>query len=116
MGPGGLVVKHPPANAGDIGWIRDLGKSHVHGGVTKPVGHNCWTCALELEGKTIEEARRALEPPALQQEKPHAVRSHLRLEGSPAEHSQRKALQQRKTQHSQGMQRTSIIFKITNNL
>ena len=27
--PGGLVVKNPPANAGDMGSIPGLGRSHV---------------------------------------------------------------------------------------
>ena len=27
--PGGLVVKNPPANAGDMGSIPDLGRSHM---------------------------------------------------------------------------------------
>jgi len=27
--PGGLVVKNPPANAGNMGSIPDLGKSHI---------------------------------------------------------------------------------------
>ena len=27
--PGGSVVKNPPANAGDMGLIPDLGRSHV---------------------------------------------------------------------------------------
>ena len=27
--PGGSVVKNPPANAGDMGWIPDLGTSHI---------------------------------------------------------------------------------------
>ena len=27
--PGGSVVKNPPANAGDRGWIHDPGKSHM---------------------------------------------------------------------------------------
>ena len=26
---GGSVVKNPPANAGDMGWIPDLGRSHI---------------------------------------------------------------------------------------
>ena len=27
--PGGSVVKNPPANAGDMGFIRGLGQSHM---------------------------------------------------------------------------------------
>ena len=27
--PGDLVVKDPPANAGDLGWILDVGGSHI---------------------------------------------------------------------------------------
>ena len=27
--PGGAVVKNPPANAGDSGWIPGLGRSHM---------------------------------------------------------------------------------------
>ena len=37
--PGGPVVKNPPANAGDMGLIPGLGRSHVLG-ATKPVCHN----------------------------------------------------------------------------
>ena len=37
---GGAVVKNPPANAGDMGWIpcREA---------MKPVRHSYWACALE---------------------------------------------------------------------
>ena len=27
--PGGVVVKNPPANAGDMGWRPGLGRSHM---------------------------------------------------------------------------------------
>ena len=37
--PGGEVVKNPPANAGHMGSIPDLGRSHMPG-ATKPVRHN----------------------------------------------------------------------------
>jgi len=45
--PGGPVVKDPPANAGDMGLIPGLGRSHVLG-ATKPVCHNYWACTLQL--------------------------------------------------------------------
>ena len=45
--PSGSVVKNPPANAGDVGLIPGLGRSHMKcGRTTKPVCHN-WACALE---------------------------------------------------------------------
>ena len=37
--PGCSVVKNTPANAGDIGSVPDLGRSHFHG-ATKPTSHN----------------------------------------------------------------------------
>ena len=36
--PGGLVIKNPPANAGDTGSTPGLGRFHM---VTKPVNHSC---------------------------------------------------------------------------
>jgi hypothetical protein len=44
--PGGSAVKNPPANAGDTGSVPNLGRSHVPLS-NKPMGHNCWACALE---------------------------------------------------------------------
>ena len=44
--PGGSVVKNPPANARNMGWIPDPGRSPCLG-AAKPVHHNCWVCALE---------------------------------------------------------------------
>ena len=38
--PGGLAVKNPPANAGDMDSIRDLERSTCCR-ATKPVCHNC---------------------------------------------------------------------------
>ena len=42
--PGGTVVKNPPANAGDMGSIPDLGGSHMprsnKARATRPVRHN----------------------------------------------------------------------------
>ena len=47
----GSVVKDPPANAENMGFIPDLGRSWVPDRVvhkaTKSVHHNYWTCALE---------------------------------------------------------------------
>ena len=44
--PGGLVVKSPPANAGDTGSIPGLGRSHMQR-KTKPLCRNYWAGALE---------------------------------------------------------------------
>ena len=39
--PGGLVVKNPPANVGDLGLIPGLGRFHMWG-ATKPECHSYW--------------------------------------------------------------------------
>ena len=41
-----IVVKNQPANAGDAGSIPGLGRFHTRE-TTKPMGPNCWACALE---------------------------------------------------------------------
>ena len=67
---GGSVVKNPPANAGDMGLIPDLGRSSCHR-ATKPMCHNCWACACVLEpGKCNTWSPSALRACALQPEKP----------------------------------------------
>ena len=38
--PGGSVVKNPPANAGDVGWIPGLGKT-PGGGYGNPLQYSC---------------------------------------------------------------------------
>ena len=53
--PGGSVVKNPPANAGDMGWIPGVGKSHMP--------QSDYTHGLQL----LSLCSRAWEP---QQEKP----------------------------------------------
>ena len=50
---GGPVVGNPPANAGDMGMIPGVGRSHVWEDPTfcqtvKPMYHNNRACALEL--------------------------------------------------------------------
>ena len=37
--PGGLVVKNPPVNVGDVGWIPGLGRSP--GGNGNPLQYSC---------------------------------------------------------------------------
>ena len=44
--PGGVVVKNPPASAGDTGSSPGLGRSHMPQS-NKPGRHNYWTCTLE---------------------------------------------------------------------
>ena len=44
--PGGTVVKNPPANAGDMG-SSPVREDPTCSRTAKPVGHNCWACALE---------------------------------------------------------------------
>ena len=44
--PGGLVVKNPPANAGDMGLI-PVQEDATCCGVTKSLRHKYWACALE---------------------------------------------------------------------
>ena len=44
--PGGAVVKNPPANAGDMGQAL-VREDPTCRGVTKPMHHNYWACALE---------------------------------------------------------------------
>ena len=41
---GNLVVKNPPANAGDVDSLLGPGRSHM-ARATKPVGRSCWACA-----------------------------------------------------------------------
>ena len=65
--PDGSVVKNPPANAGDMGSIPDLGRSHMPR-ATRPVCHNYWACALEPEITASEPA--CPRAHALQLEKP----------------------------------------------
>ena len=45
--PCGPVVKNPPANAGDMGLILNLGGSHMLRS-TKPVRHSYWACVPQL--------------------------------------------------------------------
>ena len=47
--PGGVVVKHLPANAGDKGPSPGPGGSHWRG-ATKPMCHNYQACTLEPGG------------------------------------------------------------------
>ena len=73
--PGGVVLKNPPANAGDT--VRALVREDpTCGGATKPVHHNYWACTLEPMSHnywslcaTTTEAR-APRAHAPQQEKP----------------------------------------------
>ena len=38
---GGIVVKNPPANAGDVDSLPGPGRSHMARAAAKPVGHSC---------------------------------------------------------------------------
>ena len=51
--PADSVVKHLPANAGDMGSILDQGRSPC-GGAPKPVHHYYGTCALEPGAVTTD--------------------------------------------------------------
>ena len=51
--PGGPVIESPPAKAEDTGSICGLEDPTCHG-ATKPICHNHWACAPELEAATTK--------------------------------------------------------------
>ena len=99
--PGGSVVKNPPVNAGDMGWIPGLGRSHMPWGnyswhhsywddALEPGSHKHWGCVLQpLKPRYHRDC-------ALQQEKALQGKGHANTQCNwrvaPALHNQRKTV------------------------
>ena len=90
------MVKNPPASAGDMGLILDLGGSHMPRSKTKPVCHNysvCGSRAQELlllspHAATTEDRSLCTLEPVLRKEKPRQQKPMQRKErAAPACHT-----------------------------
>ena len=104
--PGGSVVNNPPANAGNMGSIPDLGRFHMH--TTKPMCYNYWACALEPRNCDYWAhvcsywSLQALEPVLHNKRSHHDEKSTRRIwRVTLTRHNQREAHVAVKTQHSQ---------------
>ena len=75
--PGGTVVKNPPANAGDMGSVREDPTGRR---AAKPMHHNYWACALEPANHNYWARVSQLLKPACLEPMLHNKRSHPQWE------------------------------------
>ena len=102
--PGGLVVKNLPAHEGEIGLTPGSGRFHMLWGATKPVHHNSWVHAPQVQKPVCPRADDPQEKP------PHKKPVHDDKQ-PPLAATRESPYAATKTQHSQKLINTQILTK-----